>query len=230
MRGKCAYCDLDGDLCRSHAIPDAVFRPILTASNGSMISLTRDQGKVAGTNDTGKAWLLCRACETLFNRKWDGPLVNAIRKLDHAIKKDGYGCTIEYDHDALAQSLVSILWRSCVSDAHLYEGTPKGDPYTQIFKGLVTEPPAKTLKICSISIFRLRDSTTASSGGFDQNSIWQIVMPPTPHPVRLGNTHRFLRFDFVFQGFLFQVALAIIYMTYWNCCDRGFADRPAHRN
>lgn len=86
----CRLCDEDKPLCFSHAIPDAIFRPILQSSNGSSIGLPKGGGKIHLTQDTGKAELFCKECESWFNKSFDGPLVNALRKLDTRIIDEGF--------------------------------------------------------------------------------------------------------------------------------------------
>lgn len=118
----CAYCKNERELCFSHAIPDGFFKAISRKNNGQLISIPTGVGNVGLSQDTGKHKLLCKACESDFNSRFDGPIVNALKAWDRQIIDDGFGVEFEFSANKMAQGLASICWRACVSNSTMYKG------------------------------------------------------------------------------------------------------------
>lgn len=207
LERKCKFCGEQPAIVDSHSIPDGIFRTILKASNGSAISIPIGPGPISGSNDTGKAPILCSECEDIFNKSFDGPLVNAMRKLDKEIQLFGHRARTQFSHNQLAQAIVSILWRCCESDAPMYAGAEIETLHKDELKRIIQANSSDTLKSCSISFRRLTDSTAENNGGFDQASIAQIIVPPTPRRYAIKGKLRGYGFDMVFQGFLMHLTI-----------------------
>ena len=204
----CVYCNEDKELCDSHSIPDGIFRMISRNNSGKIVSIPLGEKDVHYSQDTGKAKLLCENCEGLFNREFDGPLVNALKKWDRKITQEGFGATFEYCPSQLAQSLASIFWRASVSSAEMYKAANISQQDRATLLRIVTGPRADALKQCSCLVQRLYDKTPSEEGGFSQYQISQIILPVTAY--RIGwerKTYIYFAFAVIMQGFLCVVVI-----------------------
>ena len=80
--GICAYCGLLRNLCHSHAIPNAAFKQVFRSSGGQGIAIPAGDENVHQTSESGASFLLCKEHEGTLNRDFDGPLTNALKKLN----------------------------------------------------------------------------------------------------------------------------------------------------
>lgn len=204
----CAYCNEDKELCDSHSIPDSIFRMILRNNNGKLVSIPLGEKDVQYSQDTGKAKILCRDCESLFNREFDGPLVNALKKWDRKIRQEGFGAIFEYCPSQLAQSLASIFWRASVSSAEMYKGAAISQRDRASLLRIVTGPRDDALTECSCSIHRLFDKTPSEDGGFSLDQITQIILPVTAYRIGWnGKPPKYFAFAVIMHGFLCIVVI-----------------------
>lgn len=203
----CKFCGNAPAIARSHSIPDGIFRLLTQKSAGSAIAIPSGEGKIQRSIDTGMAPILCNDCERDFNRNFDAPLVNIFKELDRKIQSDGFAVRVDFDHDQLAQAVVSIIWRCCASDAVLYSGAQVSSLHLDTLKALLHEPTDKVLKHCSVGFNRLSDERNRLGKGSDQLSISQLIVPPTPRRYLINERVRGFGFDVVFQGFLIHLAV-----------------------
>lgn len=207
LHAECFCCGRHRELCQSHAIPDAIFRPLLRSGSGAAIVLPRGDGRIHRSSDTGKARMFCRECEAHFNRIFDGPLVNLLRLLDKKIETDGFSARVPFDHSELAQALVSVFWRACISPAATYSATKVSARHELILRDLSKGSRDETLRRCSVRFRRLSDSTPENDGGFQQKHISQFLLAPSPYLISSStkNGHSRLVLDIVIQGFLIHL-------------------------
>jgi hypothetical protein len=188
-------------------MPNGFFRLLLQKSYGSAIGIPLGAGKISGTNDTGKAPMLCANCEGDFNSAWDAPLVNALKNLDSKIVSDGFSARVKFNHDQCAQAIASIVWRSCMSDASMYQGAAVNNRHLNDLVKIMNADRGTSLKLCSISLRRLWGKPERQGGAFDQSSINQIIVPPTARTFAINGRARGFGFDFVVQGFLIHITV-----------------------
>ena len=204
--GPCAYCRRVTELCRSHAVPNAVFRSISRKNNGSLIGLPKGRGKVHRTSDTGAFYLLCRACETDFNRRFDGPLVNGLKALDRAILAHGFGARVSFDTDQFARCIASVFWRCCVSPAVMYSKTNVSSRHRAAIRTVMDASPGSALRLASVRLARLYDPTPPGDGQIGQDVISDFVLNPNPYILKVqdGAEER-VGFDVTLSGFLIHL-------------------------
>ena len=206
-QGECKFCHRIGELRNSHSIPAGFFRPLLKKSNGSAIGIPLGAGKIAGSNDTGEALILCSECEGYFNKAWDAPLVNVLKRLDKKVFEEGFSARVEFSHSQFAQAVASVVWRSCVSDAPMYSNTFVSDQHLNDIIRIINTSTDESLKLCSVSLRRLWDRRGDTGEGFDQGSIAQIIVPPVSRSFGSKGKIKGFGFDMVVQGFLIHIAI-----------------------
>lgn len=203
--GRCVFCANVGNLMMSHSIPEAAFRAALKASNGKMIGIPYGDGNVHYTSDSGAAPMLCASCEGNFNRKYDGPLSNALKSLENAILDHGPGSAIDFPANQFAHAIVSIAWRICRSNAHLYSEVILRPDHSKELDRIFRLSNEEILKNCSIILNRLTDFT--KEGGFQNETMNQFIKIPE---VKLQkNSQNFCRFMISWTMFGFKVSLIV---------------------
>jgi hypothetical protein len=207
--GFCAYCGKFRSLRRSHAIPNAAFKEIFRSSGGQGIAVPAGDGNVHKTSESGAAFLLCDEDEGLFNRKFDGPLINALKRLDNEIQRSGGNSKIEFPADHAAHAIVSIAWRICASPANMYS-LVKLKPHNQSeIDGIFRSQSSDVLKYCTVRLGQLYDGSKAGSEGFDRKALGQFIVSPRAYSIKVksnGKTDRFA-IDWTMFGFLFHVVV-----------------------
>jgi hypothetical protein len=206
MTGFCAFCGKLRQLRMSHAIPRAAFVTML-ANGGNAIGIPNGDGNAHLTSDTGDAPLLCEECEGEFNRKFDGPLTNALKALENEICNDGVRASVDFEANQLAHAIVSVAWRICRSSAHMYSEVALSNDHLRELTELLRRPTDSILNHCTVRLGRLTDPTPEASGGFDQTSMGQLVKTPQPYLLRTKRTGKFDRFalDWTMFGFLIHL-------------------------
>lgn len=200
----CAFCQKDRELCASHSIPDGFFKAISRRNNGQLISIPEGEGKIGLSQNTGKAKLLCRKCETHFNKNFDSPLTNAFKAWDKQIKANGLGVRYEFSPNHIAQCIASVCWRASVTGNSMYANARISVPDTARLLALLLGDREDTLKCCSCSIKRLYDKRPAADGGFSQDIVSDIILPVNAYRIskkgkKPGNH---FAFALLVQGFL----------------------------
>jgi hypothetical protein len=188
----------------SHAIPRAAFKQSLQSGNGQMIAIPNGEDNIHLTSDTGDALLLCEGCERTFNRNFDGPLINALKKLDSEISQNGIDRQIDFSADELSHSVVSIAWRICVSPASLYCKVSLDQPHLLELEKLLRMQSPEILRHCTVRLARLPDPTPDDSRGNGGRSAGQFIKAPEAFLIRTkthGNPIRFAM-DWTMFGFL----------------------------
>lgn len=207
--GLCAYCKSDRVLCASHAIPDGFFKAISRNNNGKLIVIPRGKGYIHLSQDSGKAELLCKSCETTFNQRFDGPLVNIMKAWDRKIQKEGFSTRIDFSPNQMAQSLASIFWRASVSGNDMYADAKVSRRHTEELLSIVEGNEEEALKLSSCSIRRLNDRSYINHDGFTQDLVSQIILPVSAHALSWGRkkSATYFGFSVMMQGFLCHLTI-----------------------
>lgn len=193
----------------SHAIPRAAFKQSLQSGNGQMIAIPNGEDNIHLTSDTGDALLLCERCECSFNRNFDGPLINALKKLDTEISQNGIDRQIDFSVDELSHSIISIAWRICVSTAPLYCKVSLDQMHLFELEKLLRMQSPEILKHCTVRLARLSDPTPDDSRGNVEHSTGQFIKVPEAFLIRTkthGNSIRFAM-DWTMFGFLVHLVV-----------------------
>lgn len=205
----CAYCYKDTKLQCSHAIPDAIFKSISRQYNGKLIAIPKGTGKIYLTQETGKADLLCQTCEREFNKKFDSPLVNALKQWDMSFIGKGAGATLNFPADQMAQGLASIFWRASASGNAIYADAKVIDYDKNRLLKVVSADQKDALRLCSCSIWRLHDKQSPKDGGFAQGCLSQVILPVNAYKISWGKARETNAFAFAtaFNGFIYHLMI-----------------------
>lgn len=181
-------------------MPAAAFRSMLSKSKGSAVGIPLDEGNVHKTANTGATPLLCSECEAHFNRTFDAPMSNALKRLESGIIKYGYSQGAAVSHDELAQAIISMFWRTCVSDAFLYSRTNLPTIHLNSLENIIKSDKSEALKFASIRIARLYDPSEAIT----QDLMADLVLTPKVYigKNRITNKSQHIMLDTTIFGFL----------------------------
>jgi hypothetical protein len=214
MNGHCGFCLKFSRLCLSHAIPKAAFKTLMSAGNGNAIGIPKGDGNAHLTSDSGEGFLLCAACEGDFNKNFDGPMTNALKRLDNQIISHGLDTHIDFEANQLAHAVVATAWRICLSPAHMYSEVTISSQHMRELDVLVRKPTHEILRNCSVKISRLSDSTPESTGGFGQEVMRQFIKAPEVYSIKTKKNGKFNRFAMDWTMFGFLVHLIVPQLPY----------------
>lgn len=182
---------------------------MMKAGSGSAIAIPVGDGNAHLTNETGEAPLLCSSCESEFNRRFDAPLANALKRLENEILTHGVQASIDCSADQIAHALVAIAWRIARSPAPMYSEVRPSPRHQQELDRLVSLPTAEVLKHCSVRLARLVDPAADQNLGFRQEVMGQLIKTPQIHTIRTkqkGKSHGF-GLDWTMFGFLINLVV-----------------------
>lgn len=182
--GRCAYCHCEKKLVFSHAIPKAAFRPLLAAGSGSAIGIPDREGVVHRTTDTGEIPMLCVECEGEFNRRFDGPLSNVLKRLEKAILSGFSTPLIEFSADELAHAIVAVAWRISRSPAKMYQKVNLNAGHLRELEAVLSSPTEQVLRSCTVRVARLTDPLAKTGEGFDQSVMGQLIKTPEAFTIK----------------------------------------------
>lgn len=206
--GECKYCRKERELCDSHSIPNALFKCIFSKGNGQGIASSRD-GSIQNSQESGKAKILCKCCESDFNRDFDAPFVNALKEWNKKILEKGYSARYEFDPNHMAQCIASIFWRAAVSTNDMY-GSEGLSNFEQLkLLKILREERCHALKNCSVLIRKLYDKRVKDDGGLSQFDISEIIYPPEWKDMTgdFNNPRCQTTIFAVLMGFLFEISI-----------------------
>lgn len=175
--GRCLLCERNTDLCQSHALPDALFRPLLRRSGGSAIRVTDDATTpVQLDSDSWKTPQLCAPCESLMNDEWDSYGIALFQGRQGQPRRTEAGITFsDIDAGRLRMFVLAVLWRMSVSvhpsylNAHLPVNLRDELRHTLLSKGRYRS------SALHVTLERLHDTTP---GGFSRDEFRDMVMAP----------------------------------------------------
>lgn len=199
--GCCLLCEQITDLCLSHALPDALFRPLLRSNGGSAIRVTDDlTTPVELDSDSWKTPQLCGPCESLMNDEWDSYGIALFQGRNVTVRRTEAGITFaNIGAGRLRMFVLAVLWRMSVSvhpsylNAHLPDDTREELRRTLLARGRFR---ANALHV---TLQRLHDTTP---GGFSRDQFKDMVMAPFIRRYPGYYTIGFAMFGFVVQVYV----------------------------
>lgn len=152
---QCAFCERTAKLCKSHAIPDSLFRDMFKQGDGQAVRFTNGR-PIHKSQESGKCYLLCAECERDFNVRFDTAGVNLLRGFRNQIDSDG-GRRWHISHSDLATFVLSILWRAALSSADPYRGIILGGGKAHLFRKVLRKAKPDTLRHCAVRFWNIID-------------------------------------------------------------------------
>lgn len=202
--GICALCLEPKDLCRSHIIPNAVFRRIKSDNqSGQLIELNDADGSpVQYSQGSWWEYLLCLACERTI-RAYEAYGLSFLRGGSGAnVHQHGGGLTFRgHCYDRFKLFLTSLLWRAAVSrQAHFSKVILLSRDQEAARRSLLLGAPLPPLRLgCRLA--RLVDHTAVGDGGFSEQTLKHLIIAPIP---RLFHHSKYFTFLFLLEGFLIE--------------------------
>jgi len=197
--GRCLLCEQMADLCQSHALPDALFRPMLRKGGGSAVRVTDDPATpVQRDSDSWKTHQLCSACEALMNDEWDSYGIALFQGREGKCRPTEAGVTFAYvEAGRLRMFVLAVLWRMSVSEHPAYSNAHlPADTRDELRRTLLARGRFRASAL-HVTLERLHDTTP---GGFSRNQFKEMVMAPF---IRLHANYYAI--GFAMFGFVVQV-------------------------
>lgn len=86
MARVCRLCESRTDLCNSHLLPKAEYRRLTSSGQSAPVLMDAVSGKARQTNRQISQKLLCRDCETRFEKYGETPVLQANHHADGTFK------------------------------------------------------------------------------------------------------------------------------------------------
>jgi hypothetical protein len=192
----CPLCKTsDHPICRSHVIPNAVFKRV--KHNGKLMKVDLASKTARLEQDSWDTHMLCKACEHLLNQVYEDSSLKDLRNARRANNTSMLVKLITQSPERLAGFMLSILWRASVSDHNAYGKVKFPESATDGFAECLLKKRPDLLWSLSYRITALYDGR----GYFDYDAISRIVATPCLN--RLSDlTHSYV---FLFEGFKFEM-------------------------
>lgn len=203
--GRCHLCEQLAELCNSHAIPNAQFRPILRQGNGSAITTTDDAATpIALSSDSWSTDQLCSCCEALMNSEYDSYGISVFKGAVGSIRKTSSGISFgNIDVGRVRMFILSVLWRMSTSVHHSYLNAHLPTELKQTLRVALFSRRKYTASKLHVRVKRLHDSTPKD--GFKSEDFRSIVMSPF-----IRDHDKYYSICFLLFGFFVQVYIPSI--------------------
>lgn len=201
--GVCALCLNEKCLKISHIIPNAVFKKIKRASgSGQLIKF--DDAKNSIVERSQESWgerLLCEECESKIG-KYEQYGLSLLRERRAPLVEDHPKGLLFLNHDysKFKLFLTSLIWRSAVSKQYVFSVVFLSPAVQEEARLSLLKEKAMGFRRLGCSLSRLIDETGEARGGFSQESLSEIIVPPIPR-IKNGGMYTYL---FVMEGFLIE--------------------------
>lgn len=187
LRSTCALCLKATKLCRSHIIPNSLYRPIFKSDGHAMVksALTRVGPRKV---QTGYAeHLLCEACEQRFS-VWEAYALRVLFGGEEALQARRVVAipeTVEYrgiDYTKFKLFQMSVLWRASVASHRFFKQVDLGPREDELRQMLVAADPGEVSDFgCLMARLTLNNEPMV-----------QAVIEPTCGRLRHRRKYRFI--------------------------------------
>lgn len=166
----CKLCQQERKICNSHIIPESVYAPLYD-DGGKMVGFRFGEGGKVTSRLLQKGFrqpLLCADCEQLLNHDYEQPNVDLWRRLAAhekeldprwAVFTTAAGAQAVHvkadEHSSFKLFLLSVLWRSSVSDLEEFRAVQLG-PYEATIRRMLLQgdPGAQSDYPCIVFLYR----------------------------------------------------------------------------
>jgi hypothetical protein len=199
--GVCRLCGDRRALCRSHALPESAFRPLLKDGEGKAIVIVDDRTTpIHYSSDSWGVNLLCRECEEKLNRAYDQYGIDVLKGHRCSVSRGaGWVTFTGIDKQRFRMFFLSLLWRISVSHHECYQNINLPSDWEQEIHSALRDANKVRGSLFTVRVFRLRDST---DGGFSVNDIRNFVAAPFGRSYGRINSVCFMFFGFLAEVFL----------------------------
>lgn len=216
--GICKLCCEEKELQRSHVIGKTVFSRLLRKSEGNAaINICLKDRKISKSNDTWDSKLLCKSCESFFNRKFEDYSIHVLRKEQKSVNAIESNLGIFFqnvDQYRLILYLCSIYWRAAYSSHSSYDGIIIEKELSQYLVNVFLDKYKLNPKIFSARIRLVKDGNV---GKLSNSPVSMIINPY--HQLK-ANCYVYCMY---YEGFFFE--LFIRSTTFKERLKPGFLNR-----
>lgn len=171
METICCLCKTVSELCRSHVLPEFVYRPLYDEKHRfSVLTVGADNKRYAQRGLTEK--LLCHACEQRLCRyeKYAAEVMNG--RLGHRYEQRGRTLVIEgIDYARFKLFQMSVLWRASVSRQEFFKLVSLGTREEVLRQMLLTDDPGEPEEFGCLVVFAHDGGNDASDTLFNPEPV-----------------------------------------------------------
>lgn len=200
--GKCLLCDLEKELCNSHAIGDSIFRKAFKQDSGKGVMISADDSNACYTSDSFASPQLCKKCEKDLNEKYEKYGLSFLRGRIEKPIRSSLGVHFKHvDHHILRMYFLSIYWRAASSNHSGYSKVRSTEAIHRHIKSALKGEGKVIASRCSVQLFRIIDSKYC----IPDETIKSIIAAPYCANAEEVKVRGYISFHFIFEGFLIEI-------------------------
>jgi len=201
-QGYCRLCQQIKPLCKSHALPDSLFKLIFRNSEGKAIVAVDDASTpLHYSSDSWGVPLLCLQCEKDLNERYDSYGIAVFRGQIGKSSRTESGVSFQgIDRRRLKMLFLSILWRISISPHDSYFNIDLPTEWEDALHGALKEGKNLPSSIFQVGVYKLNDTTGPK--GFTHEHLRNFVIAPFARQFPGFKSVCFLFFGFLIEIFL----------------------------
>lgn len=207
--GYCKLCRNLTELCKSHAIPKAIFNNIFRNASGKAVAINGDLNTpIQYSSDSWEEYLLCKACETKLNREYDSYGINLL-KATFTEQKNKSGLTFKkIDRNKLRLFFLSILWRSSVSKHPNYKNVKLDFIQSETLRTALFNNTNVPHSSFTVAVYKLESFTNIKS--LNSENLRTHIMAPFVRNYQNFNSICYIFFGFFIEIFFIKLPKSIL--------------------
>ena len=167
MTTVCRLCRTEGEICRSHILPEFLYRPLYDEKHRFSILVAGAEGKRYGQRGLTER-ILCHACEQRLCKYERYAAAVMSGRLGHRFQQRGNRLTCEgIDYPRFKLFQLSILWRASVSTLDFFRLVSLGPREEGLRQMLLTGDPGAPEEFGCIVVFAHDDGHDLSDTLFN---------------------------------------------------------------
>lgn len=207
--GYCKLCRNQTELCKSHAIPRAIFNNIFRNASGKAVAINGDLNTpIQYSSDSWDEYLLCKACETKLNREYGSYGINLL-KATFTEQKNNSGLTFKkIDRSKLRLFILSILWRSSVSKHPNYKNVKLDLIQSETLRSALLNNTNLSHSSFTVAVYKLENFTNIMS--LNSDNLRTHIMAPFVKNYQNLNSIYYIFFGFFIEIFFVRLPKSIL--------------------
>lgn len=195
----CKLCLKEKILCKSHSIPNSVFKKLKSNGQAHVIDL-KVESKVRKSQDTWVDYLFCKDCELFISSNYEKPCLEVIRR---GLERPGVTFLSpfdKYNNVKLSLFILSIFWRASLSKHPAFSNVNFGEAVEKHCRFWIKNGRVPMDIEMSFYIFELRD---LSRSLFNRVAIKDMVVNPYTTPAEQSHA----KMSCIFEGLYISMVI-----------------------
>jgi len=210
----CVLCRQHNPLCKSHVIPNSIFRGIFKKASGKAIALSsKEDTPIAYSQESYASRLLCKSCEQKIDLNYEKYSLNVLRGIEGKTSIEEKGVKFkDINTKKIRDFIATIIWRAHHSENDVFRIIKiKPQQQEEMRLAFLINNPLSNSSY-KVIMYKLRDST---SNGFSNESFRDYMMTPFIRKNQFGRTS-YNSYVITLLGYFFELFIPPVGQTIPN--------------